>query len=429
MSMASLASLICLIALTGFIVTAPSEALAYCPGVRTTGPTNDKDCDGHPDPPERPVYNSGGSNNAGGTLYSSDGTSLYASNTSNGHSRAPIAESACDPEYRKSLDAEGWQNGQIETTQRQNAIYKPDSVLELTCFDQFANVMAKESKNMLTGTNRWSSSMGGMMGGGGGGLGGLLGGGGGGGGLGGMFGGGGGGGGIGGSFGGSFGGGSGSFGGGIGIGSGGISGNIGASFGGMSINMDLGGLLSGLAGGMQDKLEQELDRVVGDTYANYLENFRTAANDAFGGGRFKGIERSIADLGSQIIKGGGYNCNKMNQVFQMAKCQDFIADPETDGFYTQEEYARGQDKRAYPTRCAADARWLDMHTTATKAPPWKNDPPKVYNLKAEDCGKPEYPPIATGLTVWEGRNSYPEKSCSHIPKCYYDPKANKCVKG
>ncbi|HRQ60962.1 MAG TPA: hypothetical protein PLO23_05575 [Alphaproteobacteria bacterium] len=71
---------------------------------------------------------------------------------------AQIADSACDTEYFKSLEARAWLEAQREITQNQNLIYKPDSVLAYTCFDQFANVMANmQSWQGFSETSRWGS--------------------------------------------------------------------------------------------------------------------------------------------------------------------------------------------------------------------------------------------------------------------------------
>ncbi len=44
---------------------------------------------------------------------------------------------SCDPDYWNSMKAKAWLEAQREIAQNQNLIYKPDSVLEYTCFDKF----------------------------------------------------------------------------------------------------------------------------------------------------------------------------------------------------------------------------------------------------------------------------------------------------
>ncbi len=44
---------------------------------------------------------------------------------------------ACDPEYMDALEARAWMEAQREISQNQNLIFKPDSVLDYTCFRSF----------------------------------------------------------------------------------------------------------------------------------------------------------------------------------------------------------------------------------------------------------------------------------------------------
>ena len=68
-----------------------------------------------------------------------------------------FADTPCDPVYFDSLKSRAWMEAQREITQNQNIIAKPDSVLELTCFDQFNNVLAKEAQNLFSETQRWGA--------------------------------------------------------------------------------------------------------------------------------------------------------------------------------------------------------------------------------------------------------------------------------
>lgn len=68
---------------------------------------------------------------------------------------ATAAATPCDPVYFDSLEARGWLEAQREITQNQNLIFKADSVLEYTCFDRFANVLAEQAQYMLSETKRW----------------------------------------------------------------------------------------------------------------------------------------------------------------------------------------------------------------------------------------------------------------------------------
>ncbi len=72
--------------------------------------------------------------------------------------QAQFADSPCDPNYYKSLEARAWLEAQREITQNQNLIFKPDSVLEYTCFDKHMNVMAASAKNMFSeNQDRWGA--------------------------------------------------------------------------------------------------------------------------------------------------------------------------------------------------------------------------------------------------------------------------------
>ncbi len=65
--------------------------------------------------------------------------------------------SPCDPEYMDALEARAWLEAQREISQNQNFIYKPDSVLEYTCFDYFLNEAASnfDENRQFSETDRW----------------------------------------------------------------------------------------------------------------------------------------------------------------------------------------------------------------------------------------------------------------------------------
>lgn len=67
------------------------------------------------------------------------------------------ADSPCDTEYYGSLKARAWLEAQREITQNQNLIFKPDSVLEYTCFDKYLDVLADKATNMFSETKRWGT--------------------------------------------------------------------------------------------------------------------------------------------------------------------------------------------------------------------------------------------------------------------------------
>lgn len=64
-----------------------------------------------------------------------------------------IAPQPCDTEYWKQMSARAWMEAEREIMQNQNLIFKPDSVLEYVCFDQFVNLAAHEGGKIFTHTD------------------------------------------------------------------------------------------------------------------------------------------------------------------------------------------------------------------------------------------------------------------------------------
>lgn len=62
---------------------------------------------------------------------------------------APAA-SSCDPDYYDTLESRAWLEAQREITQNQNLIFKPDSVLQYTCFDKHLGAVAQAAKGMFS---------------------------------------------------------------------------------------------------------------------------------------------------------------------------------------------------------------------------------------------------------------------------------------
>lgn len=74
---------------------------------------------------------------------------------------AQFASSPCDPEYYKSLESRAWLEAQREITQNQNLIFKPDSVLEYTCFDQQLKELAQHATDMFSENSKhWGQVLG-----------------------------------------------------------------------------------------------------------------------------------------------------------------------------------------------------------------------------------------------------------------------------
>ncbi len=72
---------------------------------------------------------------------------------------AQFAATPCDPNYYQSLEARAWLEAQREITQNQNLIFKPDSVLEYTCFDRHLQELADHADEMFSETNRWGPTI------------------------------------------------------------------------------------------------------------------------------------------------------------------------------------------------------------------------------------------------------------------------------
>ena len=66
-------------------------------------------------------------------------------------------DSPCDPQYMDALEARAYMEAQREIAQNKNLIYKPDSVLEYTCFDFFLNEAASNfaTNRQFSETDRW----------------------------------------------------------------------------------------------------------------------------------------------------------------------------------------------------------------------------------------------------------------------------------
>lgn len=70
----------------------------------------------------------------------------------------PIADTPCDPDYYSSLQSRAWLEAQREITQNQNLIFKPDSVLEYSCFPEFLSQLATNTPTMFSENPRWGNA-------------------------------------------------------------------------------------------------------------------------------------------------------------------------------------------------------------------------------------------------------------------------------
>ena len=64
-----------------------------------------------------------------------------------------IAPQPCDTEYWRQMSAKAWMESEREIMQNQNLIFKPDSVLEYVCFDQFVSLAAYPGGDIFVHTD------------------------------------------------------------------------------------------------------------------------------------------------------------------------------------------------------------------------------------------------------------------------------------
>jgi hypothetical protein len=64
-----------------------------------------------------------------------------------------IAEQPCDAGFWRQMEARAWLEAEREIMQNQNLIFRPDSVLSYTCFDQFAKIAAAQGGEIFVHTN------------------------------------------------------------------------------------------------------------------------------------------------------------------------------------------------------------------------------------------------------------------------------------
>lgn len=64
-----------------------------------------------------------------------------------------IADQPCDANYWRQMKSRAWMEAEREIMQNQNLIFKADSVLEYTCFDQFVSVNAWQAGNLFVHTD------------------------------------------------------------------------------------------------------------------------------------------------------------------------------------------------------------------------------------------------------------------------------------
>lgn len=69
------------------------------------------------------------------------------------------AETPCDPAYFRSMEQRAWLEAQREISQNQNLIFKPDSVLDYTCFGRYTWELADHAQQMFSENTRWGNNV------------------------------------------------------------------------------------------------------------------------------------------------------------------------------------------------------------------------------------------------------------------------------
>lgn len=182
-----------------------------------------------------------------------------------------------------------------------------------------------------------------------------------------------------------------------------------------------------LGGNHDVHMNTALEVLVEDALYSYLElNFHGKGNTRYMGGRST-ISRDTPD--QSVPNGESYTCDVMERVWQEAKCYDFIAIEDTDGFYPFEYYRDQDDLRRLPQPCTSKPPYDTNLTTALLSPPWDDDPTQTYldRFDAAECGN--IAPLPTGVEVQRAviePREYNERVCIQ-PGCHFDPAGGNCV--
>lgn len=157
-----------------------------------------------------------------------------------------------------------------------------------------------------------------------------------------------------------------------------------------------------------------LNTLVANSLPNYIgSNF---GHDYLG-------DRSNLDYTIGTAGGGAatYSCDQMAQVWQAAKCINFVDEASMDDFFYLSHYD-GFDPRQLPSgyACTADTRWAaEMSKATNDADQYQEEPFQMYAnfFDTSSCGAT---PIPTGITVDRNNiGNYQEHICAN-PGCSFD---------
>lgn len=159
-----------------------------------------------------------------------------------------------------------------------------------------------------------------------------------------------------------------------------------------------------------------LNILVDNSLINYITlNFNN--NGALGG------RAGIGTYRPQVITAAGaaYHCDQMAQVWEAAKCMNFVDKPDIDDFFMLNKYV-GWDPRQYSrtmAACTADGRWpANQNLALNNAQQYKTDTAALVAAftSTTACSAPAIP---TGVTVSQpGTNTttFAEVICTN-PGC------------
>ena len=165
-------------------------------------------------------------------------------------------------------------------------------------------------------------------------------------------------------------------------------------------------------------MDNALSELVGASMNEYIT---TNFGHSFLGGR-----GSNDYTPSATISGAAYTCDRMNVVWQNAKCLNFATRPE-DGFLTFDQHA-SNDPRNLPTgsECTGDTRWSTYIDATFNSPDWRTtydtNIDDTYTLSSEytepgDCSDARM--IRTGLRIFDDGTTIQDAVCLN-PGCFYN---------
>lgn len=269
---------------------------------------------------------------------------------------------SCDSDFMNQIYAKAFLEANREHVINQTMVLKPDSILEYTCFDQFASMTAGAGGNIFSDSTEWRFR--------------------------------------------------------------GI--NIGATLPFPTlVNVWMGDLITG------DKLDRTIERLVLNGLESYIDsNFAHS---------FLGSLAAIDSNISNNIGPNSYNCDRMQAVWNIAKCMDFGLEA---GFLSFDELAAA-DPRRFPAQCGGGTGITPAIIDVARNDLWLFagfDPVDIYSPLLLPPGGPIGcgVPLETGVTIYLTRwtpdssgnttreiDDYPDKVCSN-PSCYYDPANDSC---